>query len=299
VTTRPRRRPGPIARIVAATDFSPGADAALNRAARLPLAAEAALHVVHVLPAELPRKLRGRVEPEARRQLARTVALASAAAHRAGNRELEISPILVRGQAHVELIRQARAREADLIVLGRHSRRPLRDLFLGSTAERVVRMSDHPVLVVNTRATGPYRCPVVALDLNDMARRVVDLALRLLDPGAGRCWLVHAYHVPFAEWMTAADRKEWRDKAARELERMAAQLRPPGVRLEPILRPGPPESVLFQEVVRLKADLLALGTHSRSGLARALLGSVAARVLRDVPCDVVVARPARFTFEPP
>lgn len=299
MTGRAGPRPRPIARLLAATDFSPRADAALERAARLPLAPGAALHVVHVLPASLPRKIRDRAEPEARGLLDRSAALAATTASRAGNPRLQIVPILARGQGYVEIIRQARTREVELIALGRHGRRPLRDLFLGSTAERVVRMGDFPVLVVNTRPSGPYRRPIVALDLADTARRVVDLALRVLDPEATRCWLVHAYHVPFERWMTTADRKQWRDQAAAELERVVSRLDTPGVRPKAILRAGGPEPVLLQEIVRLDADLVALGTHARSGIAHALLGSVAAQVLRNAPCDVVIARPARFTFQMP
>jgi nucleotide-binding universal stress UspA family protein len=42
-----------------------------------------------------------------------------------------------------------------------------------------------------------------------------------------------------------------------------------------------------------------VGTHGRTGLSHALLGSVAERVLTAAPCDVAVARPARFTFRLP
>jgi nucleotide-binding universal stress UspA family protein len=295
----PEPRSRPLRRILVPTDFSRDADAALERAALLPLAPDATLHVVHVLPANLTRKTSEQTEPGARRLLEESAALASAAVHRAGHGEINIVPLLVRGQEHVEIIRQARAREAELIALGRHGPHPLRDRFLGSTAERVIRMGDLPVLVVNTRPAGPYRCPIVGLDLADTAGRVVRLALRLLDPEASRCWLVHAYHLPFEHWMTEADREEWRDRTAAKLRGVVAKLDAPDVRLETVLRTGRPESALIEEAVRLQGDLIALGTHARSGLAHVLLGSVAAQVLRNASCDVVVARPARFTFEMP
>ena len=40
------------------------------------------------------------------------------------------------------------------------------------------------------------------------------------------------------------------------------------------------------------ADLIALGTHGRTGLSRLLLGSVARNVLNHAPCSVLIARPA-------
>ena len=49
----------------------------------------------------------------------------------------------------------------------------------------------------------------------------------------------------------------------------------------------------------LVADLIAIGTHGRAGIAHFLLGSVAEWVLTSAPCDVLVARPIRFSFKLP
>jgi nucleotide-binding universal stress UspA family protein len=65
------------------------------------------------------------------------------------------------------------------------------------------------------------------------------------------------------------------------------------------LRPGDARSVILREVIRQRADLLALGTHARSGLSHALIGSVAEWVVAMAPCDVLVARPQKFTFKLP
>lgn len=297
----------PITRVVTGTDFSPGGTAAVARAARLPLAKAALVEIVYVLPDNLPAKLRAKVEADAARRLEHAAEAARGSAHRAGNTTVEIKHVLLQGQGHVELIRHARRREADLIVIGRHSRRPLRDLFVGSTAERVVRMSGIPVLVVNTTPSRPYRRPIAAVDLDDTARHVTDALLRVVDPGTQMCWLVHAYHIPYegfiATSMSAARRaeyrKHWKDQAAVVLRRLATDLRPTGLRWKTILRPGLPQSVIVAEAARRRVDVVAVGTHARTGLAHALLGSVARCVLRDVACDVLVARPSRFTFELP
>lgn len=46
-------------------------------------------------------------------------------------------------------------------------------------------------------------------------------------------------------------------------------------------------------------DLIILGSHGRTGLSRALIGSVAERVVRHAPCSVTVVRPRRETGEAP
>jgi nucleotide-binding universal stress UspA family protein len=57
------------------------------------------------------------------------------------------------------------------------------------------------------------------------------------------------------------------------------------------VRVGRPDQQLVQLARELKADLLVVGTHGRTGLERMFLGSVAERVLRSAPCPVLVVRP--------
>jgi nucleotide-binding universal stress UspA family protein len=57
------------------------------------------------------------------------------------------------------------------------------------------------------------------------------------------------------------------------------------------LREGEVHHVLRAEVARCGADLLVLGTHGRSGLTRALFGSVAEDMLTEMPCDLLIAVP--------
>jgi nucleotide-binding universal stress UspA family protein len=56
---------------------------------------------------------------------------------------------------------------------------------------------------------------------------------------------------------------------------------------------------MLAEAVGRRADLIAVGTHGRSGIAHALIGSVAEWVIQTAACDVLVARPARVSFELP
>lgn len=81
-------------------------------------------------------------------------------------------------------------------------------------------------------------------------------------------------------------------KLLKSLERKGAQVRPQ-------LRWGDARSVILSEAARIRADLVVLGTHGRSGLAHMLLGSVAEWILVNARTDVLVARPVRFTFEVP
>jgi nucleotide-binding universal stress UspA family protein len=135
--------------------------------------------VVHVLSDGIPEKARAGAEEVARRSLEQATRILKTATALA-QRSIRITPELCYGKPYVEIIRHARSVAADLVVVGRHRRRPVRDMFIGSTAERVIRAGDLPVLVVSRRASRPYRRPILAVDLADTSRAVVTVALRAL-----------------------------------------------------------------------------------------------------------------------
>lgn len=294
----------PLKRILVPTDFSKGAELALRRALLLPLADDATIHVVHVLSPNVPVKAREKVATDARRHLEKIV---SRARSKARGRALTLTTEILSGEPFVEIIHCSRNIGAQLIVLGRHGRRPIRDMFIGTTVGRVVRKGDVPVLVVNLKPLRPYRRPLIATDLEDTAPRVFALARCVLGPTAKAVRVVHAFTVPFAGFITptftAREKSEYRrsfqDTAKAGLVKLLARYGDAGVRWQATIRAGDARSVILHEAVRSHADLIALGTHGRSGIAHALMGSVAEWVVSQAPCDVLVARPVRFSFELP
>ena len=290
--------PTPFHRVVVATDLSAGSADALARAVRLPLAAGAILRLVHVVPRGIPTELRGRAVALATERL------------RALEPELGAAPpgtrverVVLEGPAHVEVIRNARAWGAELVVLGRHGRRRLDGLSLGSTAERVLRKGDVPVLVVRAPPAGPYTRAVAAVDLSEVSGRVIELARALLTGGAGELDVVHAFHIPFEDWLgadyLAELRREQRALVEARTQELTAAFLARGLPGKVALSEGDPRVVVLREVALRHGDLLVTGTHARAGLAHALLGSVAEWLVRASPCDVAVTRPSRFTFELP
>lgn len=299
--------PAPFKHIFVATDFSPGAAEAIVRAGRLPLVSGGKISVVHVLPDQLPRMARAGAETTARQQLETAVTALSHAPTARARRPIRVSSAVFQGQAYVEIVRHARSAGADLIVLGRHGRRPVRDLFIGSTADRVIRAGDLPVLVVRRAASRNYRQPVLAVDLEDTSRSVATVALRVLGPDVKTATLVHAYQVPFEGLVTPRVspgkmtllRRDARQEAAAALMKLRSSLDEVGVRWRAVVVHGDPRTVILAQAALRRADLIAVGTHGRSGLSHALLGSVAERVLQAATCDVLVARPARVSFKLP
>jgi nucleotide-binding universal stress UspA family protein len=86
-----------------------------------------------------------------------------------------------------------------------------------------------------------------------------------------------------------ADRRD----ARRRLARLVGAARKRGVRARAVVLEGLPFEQIAREARRCRADLIVIGTHGRTGLARLLLGSVASRVLAHAPCPVLTVRGPR------
>ena len=82
-----------------------------------------------------------------------------------------------------------------------------------------------------------------------------------------------------------------RAAARRHLDRLTALAKQAGVRTSSRLVEGAPVAEQIVRAARgLRAELIVLGTHGRTGVARAVLGSVASRVVATAPCPVLTVR---------
>jgi len=281
----------PLRSVLVATDFSPGAKLALNQAARLPLGAGAVITVLHVLPARLGPVSAPRAVAAARQALEEAGRAVAGRVPR--NRGITIRPTLSRGNPVEGILRGGRRAKADVIVVGRHGRRTVRELLLGSTVERVIRRADRPILITGT-GRGAYRRPLVAVDDSPAAWGVVDIALRLVGPHTRALRVVHMCAMPFEGVLlratTARSVMEYRRECVADArDRLARILARTILPITLTVRGGDPRRGILAVARRHSADLIALG-HGRSGVRHALLGSVAEAVVRAATRDVLVTR---------
>lgn len=283
----------PIERLMLAIDLSARGDRVLARAARLPVAPGARLTVIHAVST---RKL---ADASLRAEMARHVTSLCDALH-AHRIDAEVDGVIAVGAPHEVVVAQAKQRGAELVAIGDHGARPFRDfLGLGTTADRIVRTSHVPVLVVKRPATTGYTKVGLALDLPVSAAtaRAAESALRI-SREPRRVAAIHALNNLFESKYRRggiSDSEILRIRAKDEDEartRLHAWLaanvpgRSPG---RVIIRSGDPRWVVTRALAQ-RFDLVAAGAHGRSNLARWFLGSVAETVLREASCDVLVAR---------
>ena len=140
-------------KILHPTDFSKASGAAFKKAVELARQERAALRLVHVLapPAVLledsfmTAKTWAELTVAGRREAQRRLAPLLAKARKA---RVRASAAVLEGMVFEEIVREARRRRADLIVMGTHGRTGVARFFLGSVAARVLALARCPVLTV-------------------------------------------------------------------------------------------------------------------------------------------------------
>lgn len=139
--------------IVCPTDFSATAHRAAQYAAELAKTFGAQLTLLHVVPEmTYPMRSLGTVTafPNLREELHKRAQEELDEERRKLDPAAKIATVLRDGEAHEAVLHYATENNADLIVIGTHGHTGLKHMLLGSTAERVVRLSKCPVLTVRT-----------------------------------------------------------------------------------------------------------------------------------------------------
>ncbi len=147
---------------------------------------------------------------------------------------------------------------------------------------------------------------LVPYDFSDTAKSALEMACDLSRRYEAELVLFHAYQVPgmaFPEGFIAAG-PEMVNELVDRVEKSLAEARKEaeGMGAHKVST-ATAQGVPFAEIVRFARegdfDLVVMGTHGRTGLRHALLGSVAEKVVRKSPVPVLTVRSPEFRFEHP
>lgn len=281
-------------KILVATDFSERSDRALRRAMLLARQFEASVTLVHVVDDDQPRRIVDTERSEAEqllRQMAATLKNID---------DIESDTCVILGSPFAGIVDAAAEMLPDLLVIGPHRRQILRDIFTGTTAERIIRSVNCPVLMVNASPVGSYRHIMQTTDLSKASRGALErfLGLKLT---AVRNTLLHVFDVPalrlaFSHTIPKDEKEtllaEENAEASREMSEFLQKADFGNV--EPMIRH---ETTTTQhEILAVaedeQADLIVVSTHGQTELARLFIGSVTEQVLRMSQVDVLAIPPS-------
>lgn len=143
---------------------------------------------------------------------------------------------------------------------------------------------------------------LVPVDFSTDSLRAAEYAKNFAAPFGAQLVLLHViepiYYASPADMYAASPNlalliEEQRKAAQAQLEQLAQKLSGQGAKVQTLLKSGSPAQVIADTAKRIKADLIVMATHGRTGLAHVLLGSVAERVVRLATCPVLTVRRLR------
>lgn len=283
-------------KIMVATDFSERSDRAVSRAALIAREFGAAILLVHVVDDDQPRRIVDIEHDEANLLLQQTAEMQREAG------DVVCETRVVRASSFVGIIQAVEDEAPDLLVIGRHRRSVLKDVFIGTTAERTIRLVECPVLMVNAFPAGRYLHVMRTTDLSENSRDALQRFHALGISGAVLNTLLYVFFAPalrlaFRHSMQKDEQEahlaDEKNNALRDLVNFITTGKlgtiAPMVRFE--------ATSAHQEILEAadeeKADLIVVSTHGRAGLAKLLIGSVTERVLRTSSVDVLAIPPMR------
>ena len=263
-------------RILVAASLTHGRDAAFERGLALAGASGAEMSLLHAVPAN------HQFSAGATHRLERAAELR----RRAEQAGVSVQTVEQHGDPAEIIELHANTRAVDLIVMGADRTLGSRWLRRPSIAERVLRRTTTPTLIVpiDDDAESGFRNLLVAVDLSPSSREVVDYAVRLPGNDSPRLTVVHAargiessaaVQSP-ARWTVPEYRTYVLEDARRQLEAVVADVSS-RVHTRVQVTTGSHADAIANEAEALEADLVVVG---RSGRFRPL-GSTAVRVLRD------------------
>ena len=149
--------------------------------------------------------------------------------------------------------------------------------------------------LAETQAKITLKNILFATDFEVLASRALQFAVALAHRYNAKLYAAHvipqtAYAYAHPESM---DRilKEANDYAAYELDQIIGPLKHRGCSCEALLADGDPAEEITALAESHEADLIVVGTGSRGGLGKLLLGSVAEEIIREAPCPVLTIGP--------
>lgn len=136
---------------------------------------------------------------------------------------------------------------------------------------------------------------LVATDFSELGRAALDEAARLAEKLDAKLNVVSVFTQPNvveAASMSRSERNQALDELRSKVAELEAQLRSSGRTASALVRLGDPAPTILSVADELDADLIVLGTHSRRGLTRLIMGSTAEAVLREAEVPVLIVKRA-------
>ena len=279
-----------LEKILLATDLFPSTHNVVENAITVARAFHSTITLLHVLPQNIGNeKAKKLLEETAKKHLADI----NTRINKEGISTAE--PLLDWGDHCEKIVAAAHRLEANLVLIGAGERDHGQKLRLGTSAEKIIKLSEQPVFVVKPEDGLSIKTILCPVDFSGPSRRALKDAI-IFARRFGAELIILSVYKPIAA-SAFSFMYDWEEENTRIAFKHIAQFNEflkefnlKDVNWRKEVRRGKPEAEILAEIKESNIDLLIMGTTGRSGLSRVMIGSVTENVIRDVPCTFITTK---------
>lgn len=208
------------------------------------------------------------------------------------------------GKPPIKILQYAKKNKADLLIIGAHGKYSIRDTFVGTTAEYIVKKTKCPVLIVKTSPNKPYKKILLPVDFSNPSKNALTYSLQLFPTSSLK--LIHVGDYQYeellkrekkAEEMSKTQINKMRKAILFYLEKKMKQFTKghgKQVNKHPFsIILGYPGPTILNEAKKFNPDLIIMGTQGHGRIHYLFIGSVANWVLTETDKDILLVPPIK------
>ena len=275
-----------LKKILLATDFCKSSDNVLENAIDIAKIFESRIILVHVLPDDIQNeKVRSLIKNAAESQLNSIV-------ERIKKSGVEVDkPILKYGNHYDKIIQIANKEDVNFIMIGAGEKLKKDAFKLGTTAEKLVRRSDKPVVVIKKdsdfKNVKSILCPV---DYSEESKLALSNAITIARRYDAKLIILSVLEPRNRGYKSL--KLKWNEIDKLRIENYEKQMEAfllafnlIDLKWKSIINTGDPAEKILKKIKKKNIDLLVMGSSGKSSLHRMIMGSVTEKVIREVPCS--------------
>jgi len=201
--------------------------------------------------------------------------------------------IAEQGKAYEEIIKVQEKMSPDIVMIG--NSRKIKKILLGSNADRIIRYSTKPVWVCKNKTCSKIKEILIPIDFSEFSETAMEWGISLAKTFDAKLTLVHVVkpYITNSNYLQLIREKKisLREYSHLEMDKFLFKYDVSGLKYTVKILMGEPSKKIKQMALKIKPQLIIMGTHGRAGISHFFLGSVTEKVLEEICCDVLVVRP--------
>jgi nucleotide-binding universal stress UspA family protein len=278
-----------LEKILVPTDFSPGAEDALQAAVLVARRFQSEITLLHVVPGSRQRYsgAAGMIKTDVEEEL-------RAAQDRIREQGVEtVHTVVEFGVPFYQINHQADEAEVNVIIMGARKEAGEGPCALGTTAAGVRRIAHKPVWTVKPGTTPEIQKILSPVDFTDASGRALQNAIHLsrgFDAELTVLWVASSSSAARSAEKATESSQAGEAREQSLLDRFTSEFDFHNVKTKSLIQQGKPHERILNVAAEAQTDLLVLGSVGRSRLTRMLVGGVGRKIARQMPCSMVTVR---------